>query len=226
MITLSAIVLFIVATGTAVPLNGLIGSHESSVEIVYGTSYAEAQVHAPRLDIDDSSKLPVIKTTTIEHQDITSLALRSSFPHLPPSPPRLLSPRHLRSLGNYTWRMISYNIVEPVASEVRGLFDDLDQAFASYQRSLLWIHADHPPFANIFTLTLGAYKLSISSPNPLYLDIVKEAVSLAMFAAKMFFAAYLRLAMLGLRGIPYTVAFGIIADHQRHQNVMINGIPG
>ncbi|KAL8766634.1 MAG: hypothetical protein Q9194_006212 [Teloschistes cf. exilis] len=238
MIVSAAVLLLSVTISTArraVPLDGLAGSDRSGVGIVQGIGNAEPQEYVRTLDMIDSSELPAgaaFKTRTQmssnEHQGVRSLALRSPSRPFPHSLWDSLLPRRISSMGNYTWRVISYNVIEPVAAELRGLQEDLDQAYASYQRSLEWIRADHPPLARICTLTLGAYQMTISSPNPLYLDTVKEAVGLAVFAAKIFSTAYIKLVMISLPGIPYTVAFGVIAlrGNQGNQHAIPNGIFG
>ncbi|KAI4201704.1 MAG: hypothetical protein LQ350_003058 [Teloschistes chrysophthalmus] len=230
MIVFAVALLLSVTISTAISLiNGLAGSHGSGFEIVEGIGHTGPQQHVRGLDIIDSRELRNTKTTTQissnEYQDVTSLALRSPSRPFPHSLWDSLSPRRISSIGNYSWRVISYNVIEPVAAELRGLQEDLDQAYASYKRSLEWIRADHAPFTKV-SLTLGAYKLNISSPNPLYLDIVKEAVGLAVFAAKMFSAAYIKLVVISLPGVPYTVAFGVIALrwNQGNQHAIPNGI--
>ncbi|KAL8689321.1 MAG: hypothetical protein Q9218_004985 [Villophora microphyllina] len=202
MIILPAIHLFSIIISTTTPFR-------CSAKAIDGIDCAGLERCTSRLDIEHFNELSKIKATSDECQDVTGLAPRSPFLPFPPTLPRPLSPRRLPSNGNYTWRLLSSYVIEPVASEFHALSDDLDQAYASYQRALLWIHADHSPLTNI-RLTFGDYEFHIRCPNPMNLDNVKDVLALAVFAGKIFFAAYLRIAVWSLTGTAYLVTFGVI----------------
>ena len=148
-------------------------------------------IHSPKLPIADNI------------QDSPALGIRSS--QLPKRDfiPNRLTHRSLLTHANFSYGFFAYNVVDMVTTPLKTMKDDLDAAFASYQRASESIHADHQPLFRL-SFTLGALQLRLDCPNPMNLDTVKEAVSLATFAWKMFGAFYFRI---WLWYVPWGVVF-------------------
>ena len=132
-----------------------------------------------------------------------------------------LNSRDLPHIGSMIFRALQIQIFRPIDDQLKAMGDDLDAAFASFQRALAWIKADHPPLFRI-SLGYGALQLRFDCPNPMNLETVKSALELATFAYKIFGAALWRGQMWSAYGFAIIVTFGVLPQFRGFQNA-ING---
>lgn len=218
---LPALLLLCISVSTATPINSLDVSARSGLASI---AHAEPQDNANTYGTDYEG-LVLREAPTNDRKDSHGLVLRS--PHLQAQAitTHALHPRHLSNIPGITYRFLEVHLFDPVVAQFKLLGDELDAAFASYQQSLTWIKSDHPPLFRL-SLTLGSLQLNISCPNPMNVDRIREAVSIATFARKIFFAIWFRMAIWSWEGTAIVLVFGLVPQLQRGPNVIGGRLPG
>ena len=168
--------------------------------------------------LSPESSIPIV-----QEQQTTSLApITRRNPHTT-APGDLfeaaLQRRGRETLGGLAYRYLEVYIIQPATEGLSALSADLDAAYESYQQALKAIKADHPPLFQL-RLTYGRLQLSFTATNPLNVEAVQDAIGLFLFAAKIGWAAYFRIALWSLKATLFFAAFTILPQMSGGHNLI------